>query len=199
MMFLLAQGAHPTLLPRFTCKSSTRLSIPVLDHLDDVSCIHPTDWSVAVARRDHHPFGINHKLCRLDDSAPLFPPSSQGIRHLPAHPEANRERDLRCNLSCLLQRISAGRYDSNTQFIEFCFKLCEADQLSAAIWSPVSAVEKHDPIASTELIRQHEMLAIHGVQYDSGKRSPDSCHCSHRHLRSYRHCCIMDRTVHNAV
>ena len=81
-------------------------------------------------------------------------PAPDHFRLLSRQSVADREIDLACHLFGLVDRIDTCREDLDAKRVEFYSQTIEADQLPAAIRSPMTAVEQDNPVTAIKPARQ---------------------------------------------
>ena len=109
----------------------------------------------------------------MDDLAALLPPGPKGVCDVSRDFIANREVDFVSNFLRLFERIDACRDERDTELLKLSSVLCVADQLPAAIRSPVTSIEQDDLPICLKATRKRERLAADELQRQRRKRRAD--------------------------
>ena len=150
--------------------------------LDHVGGINPAQWPIGVTRNNNLAICPHDELRWLNNITPVFPPRTKLIGYLAGNAVANTERQLRRNFTSFVNRIDAGSHDFGAESIKFLFNFLEADQLPAAVWSPMAAIEKDDAIFRVDAVGKAQRAAVDQTECDRGEWSTNAkffCHCNY--------------------
>ena len=103
----------------------------------------------------------DQKFGRLNETAAILPPRTQGVGNCASDAIANGKRNFVRYFACLVDRIDATCDDTDIEVSEFLLVFFEASQLPAAVWSPMAAVEQNDAVASLKLLGNCEVASIY--------------------------------------
>lgn len=142
------------------CALLAQLRLAEVDPLDYVGRVDSSDGAVAIARGKNLPARINDELGGLNDAATFLPPGTQLVGDLARYPISHWKRHFRRDLARLVNGIHTGSENAGTDAFQFGLELLEADQLSAAVRSPVAAIEQEHAVLRVDSARQVDRSAF---------------------------------------
>ena len=92
--------------------------------------------------------------------APILPPGPERVGDITCNPITNRKGNLAGHFARFVDRIDACGNYLGAQGVKISLHSVEADQLPAAVGSPVAAIKQEDLVLGVDTVRQIQRSAI---------------------------------------